>query len=358
MELAIPTTIGDVTPAWLTSALAEAGIGGMVESVESEQIGEGVGFIGQLHRLTIGYSERPANAPASLIAKMPTDEPGGRMMGGLLRLYETESGFYRHLAADCPVPSARCYYNGADVDAGSYCLLLEDLGELEPGDQLRPRTIDETVEMLTMMARIHATWSDGRADRHSWLRRIDDASSLVLLSMFDDAYPVTMELHGHVIPEYMHDWGPRFKEIAPQWVTEFAAQPSTIVHGDFRTDNFMFGGEGPQVLLDWQVSSRAPGAYDVYYFLAMCPDADECSANLDALLDHYLDVLAAEGATAPTRDELLDQMRGVGLFLTTLGVVTFSQIDPTNERGSELFLSMWRRGIKLAETIDLTPKLP
>lgn len=360
MGVAVPTDAEQLTPAWLSAALAEGGLGEVtVSSVTAERIAEGVGFIGQLHRLRLEYSSAPEDAPTSLIAKMPTNDPGGRMMGNMLRLYEKESGFYRHLVDDCPMGVARCFYNGAEPDDGLYCLLLEDLGHLEAGDQLRPRTLDETTEMLTIMGTIHGTWSDGRGDHHDWLPAIDDASSMVMLGMFEDAYPVTMERYGHIIPEYMHDWGPRFAPVAADWVADFARQPSTIIHGDFRTDNFLFTTDGTAtVLLDWQLTSRAPGAYDVYYFLAMCPDADEASANLDALLDHYLDAFASAGGTPPDRDTLLDQMRGVGMWLTTLGIVTMSQLDPANTRGEELFLSMWRRGLTLAETIDLSPKVP
>lgn len=355
----VPETIGEITPAWLSGALAEGGLSGAtVSEVEATRIGEGVGFMGALHRLTISYDAAPEGAPSSLIAKMPTDDPGGRTMGSMLRLYEKESGFYRHLAADCPAPVARCAYNGVDADAQRWCLLLEDLADHTPGDQLRCLDLDETIERIDLMARIHAAWSDGRADRHTWLPRLDDPSSAGMVAMFPDAYPITMDRYGHVIPDSMKDWGPRFAPTAMEWVTDFATQPGTIVHGDFRTDNFMIGPDGTSVLVDWQLASRCPGAYDLYYFLAMCPDPDLRDAALDDLIDRYLDQLAANGATPPDRDTLVHQMRGLGLWFSVLGIVTFSMVDPANERGTELFLSMWARGIQLAERIDLEPALP
>ena len=359
MSVEIPVEITDITPAWLSAALQEGGMRGVeVENVTSQRIAEGVGFIGQIHRLSIDYADTGDGAPATVIAKMPTGDPGGRMVGAMMRLYEKESGFYRHLADECPAGTATCYYNGADIDAGNYCLLLEDLSGFEPGDQLTPRNLDQAQEMLAQLARIHGSWAGDRGAAHSWLPSIDDASSLVMLGMFDDAYPVTMERYAHVIPSYMHDWGPKFAKVAPQWLADFAGQPSTIVHGDYRTDNFMFGDNGTSRLLDWQVMSRSPGAYDVYYFLGLSCDPQMVADNLDPLLELYREEHAATGTPAPDVETLLQQMRGVGLWLTTLGTVSFSQLDPANERGEALFLSMWERGISLAERIDLSPLVP
>ena len=48
-----------------------------------------------------------------------------------------------------------------------------------------------------------------------------------------------------------------------------AGRPQTLVHGDFRADNLFFGGpDGGQGLaaIDWQVSSRGGGAFDLAYF--------------------------------------------------------------------------------------------
>ena len=64
MPVPIPTTPEDLTAEWLGTALAEGGLPGCeVGAVTTERIGEGVGFIGQLHRLTIEYASAPEGAP-------------------------------------------------------------------------------------------------------------------------------------------------------------------------------------------------------------------------------------------------------------------------------------------------------
>ena len=359
MSVPVPVEQDHLTPDWVSGALAASGLdGAAVSEVAATRIGEGVGFMGQLHHLELSYSDRPEGAPDSLIAKMPTTDPGGRMMGTMLRLYEKESGFYRELVEDCPLRVPRCYFNGAEPDAGNWCLLMEDLSGLTPGDQLRPRNRDEVLAELEMLGRLHATWSDGRNAAHEWLPTIADPSTAGMMAMFDEAYPVTMERYADVIPEHMHDWGPRWAPGGMDWVADFAAQPSTIIHGDYRTDNFMFADDGSITVLDWQLASRAPGAYDLQYYLAISADPDVVTADVEGLVEHYRSSMIAAGGTPPSTADLLDQMRGVAMWMTCLGIVTFSQIDPANERGEELFLTMWRRGLQVAEAIDLGSIVP
>ena len=354
-DIGVPVEVDDLSPEWLSAALGD---GVVVSGVESTRIGEGVGFIGQIHRLALTYDERPDGAPDTVIAKMPTSDPGGRMIGTMLRLYEKESGFYQHLVDDCPLTVPHCFHNSADPEAGDWCLLLEDLGHLEAGDQLTLRTHDEMLTEIEMLGRLHAAWSDGRADAHQWLPDLADPSSAGMMAMFDDAYPVTMERYGHVIPEHMHDWGPRWAPGAMDWVADFAASPGTIIHGDYRTDNFMFGADGAATVLDWQLATRCPGAYDLHYYLSLSADPDIVDDHFDSLIEHYRTSMIAAGGTPPETEALLDQMRGVGMWMTCLGIVNFSQIDPTNERGEELFLSMWKRGLQVAERIDLGRVVP
>lgn len=357
--IGVPVEVGDLTPEWVSAALTAGGLDeAVVTGVASSRIGEGVGFIGQIHRLELTYAHQPDGAPDAVIAKMPTTDPGGRMIGTMLRLYEKESGFYRHLADDCPLTVPRCFHNGAEPDAGNWCLLLEDLGGLDPGDQLTTRTHDQALVEIEMLGRLHATWSDGRADAHQWLPDMADPSSAGMMAMFDDAYPVTMERYSHVIPQHMHDWGPRWAPGAMDWVNDFVAQPGTIIHGDYRTDNFMFDAGGAVTVLDWQLATRCPGAYDLLYYLAMSADPDVVDQHFDALVEHYRRAMATAGGTPPDTATLVAQMQGVLMWLTCLGIVNFSQIDPANERGEALFLSMWQRGIRLAERIDLGDIVP
>ena len=134
----LPVSPEQLTPAWLTAALRESGTlpEGEVAAVEQAVIGTGVGFIGIVTRLTLTYSGAPADAPRTLIAKLPSSDPGSRMVGVAFGLYEREVRFYETLANTCGVPAPKPFYAAYDATAGQAVLLLEDLQGGTFGDQV------------------------------------------------------------------------------------------------------------------------------------------------------------------------------------------------------------------------------
>src|SRR5213076_3051859 len=116
--LPLPTSIGTVTPGWLTAALRAGGLDGVtVTAVNSTAIGEGVGFIGQVARLDLDYSGASQTAPPSLVAKLRSTDPGSRMIGVAFGLYEREVRFYKELAEQAGLPVPRCYFAAYDATA-------------------------------------------------------------------------------------------------------------------------------------------------------------------------------------------------------------------------------------------------
>src|SRR5262249_12652812 len=132
---AFPTTIDALTPSWLTIALREqAGLGdASVTAVRTEPIGQGVGILCQLARLHLTYDRAAADAPATVIAKIPTLEPQTRQMVALFQFYEREVHFYRELASRVSLPGPRCYYAAHDPAGNDFVLLIEDLGDARIG---------------------------------------------------------------------------------------------------------------------------------------------------------------------------------------------------------------------------------
>ena len=52
----------------------------------------------------------------------------------------------------------------------------------------------------------------------------------------------------------------------PTMMMHIASAPCTILHGDYRLDNLFFGdvpGGAPVAAVDWQISSKGRGPYDV-----------------------------------------------------------------------------------------------
>jgi hypothetical protein len=127
--MSVPADADEITREWLTAALHGAGAQDQarVTSIQSAPIGQ-FGFTGQIRRLHISYDKPEPGAPRSLVAKFSATQPEARAAVHSMGFYEREIGFYRELAADCPVRTPRCYFGEVEMGSGASLLLLEDLG--------------------------------------------------------------------------------------------------------------------------------------------------------------------------------------------------------------------------------------
>src|SRR5204863_6943710 len=144
---------------WVQEALNEGGqLSGqvIVADVTMARIGEDTGFLGHLARLTIGYDGAGPEGPATVVAKMPTTDPGGRAVGGMLNVWQRESRFFAELAPRCGTLVPGCWYNGADPAADRWALLLEDRGGGPPADQVRGADRSQAEAAVRALARLQA----------------------------------------------------------------------------------------------------------------------------------------------------------------------------------------------------------
>ena len=111
MSLALPASVEEITPEWLTAALLSTGSAtGTVTSLESTPIGVGVGVVGALFRLTPPWD---GGGPATVIAKTPSS-PSARFVAEMLTMYRRASRFYEGSSAGPPVAHAWGTYSKLD----------------------------------------------------------------------------------------------------------------------------------------------------------------------------------------------------------------------------------------------------
>ena len=68
-----PSTIEEVSSEWLTQMLQNSGAlsEGQITSFDSELIGQGVGILGLLYRVTLNYSTISSNSPKTVVVSFP-----------------------------------------------------------------------------------------------------------------------------------------------------------------------------------------------------------------------------------------------------------------------------------------------
>src|SRR3990170_8539719 len=364
--LQIPTSPHELTPEWLTHALRQTGAitGAKVTSFDMKTgIQEGTGFMGELARIRPKYDRPEERAPQSLIAKLPAAAPENREVAEFFRFYEREVRFYEQIADTVELRTPRCYYSAFEPETGDYVLLLEDLAPAKVGDQLAGCTVEQAELCIRELAKFHAAWWDNpKLDQLDWMPSIDDDWYVEsVIDSYSQSWDPFIENLGYLLSPELRDVALRYGKTIRTMMNQFAVRPRTIVHGDYRLDNLFFatpeGGE-PFAVIDWQISSRARGVFDVAYFTAgTLPPAQRKAKERD-LLRMYHDMLFERGVRGYDFDQCWEDYRLSVLFLLNYSVIAGGSLDMTNERGVELFTTILKRTLAAITDLNAGDLLP
>jgi len=351
VTVAAPATIADspdaLTPEWLTAALASSGTLQGASVVDASSSPLGTGQMSDSLRVTLAY-DRPTDAPATLVAKLPSTDAGTRASALSLRNYEKEVRFYRSLAPGLDVRVPRLHYADIAATPDRFVLLLEDLAPAEQGDQLAGCDVAVAEAAVAELVGLHAPrWADASLGSFDWLddtTRSEGAGPLLALlwSGFCDRYAdrLTAEIHTAGTQLFDHIDG----LLTPRG-------PRTLVHGDYRLDNLLIDPAGEQVtVVDWQTTALGSAPYDVAYFIGAGLTADDRRAHEERLARDYHARLVDAGVAAYSWDDCWDAYRR-GSFTGLLMAVGASMIVERTERGDDMFLTM--AGRHAAQILDL-----
>jgi aminoglycoside/choline kinase family phosphotransferase len=347
--LAIPTTFEALTPEWVTGALRASGVIGdaAVTEAQAEPVGQGVGLLCQLARITLTYDRPMAGAPTSVVAKFPTADPQTRGMVSLFRFYEREVRFYEQIADGLELATPRRYYSAYDPAGGDFILLLEDLTARRLGDQLAGCSLEDARLAIGELAKLHAAWwQSPRLEGLAWMPAADDVVNKTGLTVFPQAWSLFLQRFGEKLPPPMVPIGERLSVRAPEILDRFAGRPATVCHGDYRLDNLFFGNGGdapPLTVIDWQIAIRSAGTYDVGYMTSQSLDPDLRRKHEMDVLRMYHQALIERGVQGYSFDQCLEDYRWTLLFCFAYPVIGGTMGDLSNERGVALATAMMER---------------
>jgi hypothetical protein len=350
-EVKFPASLDEVTPEWLTQVLRDAGAlhEAAVTSFEIERVGVGVGFLGQLGRITPRYDREQEPAPAYLIAKFPTDDEGGRELAAMYGFYKAEVNFYREIAADVTTRTPHCYYSAIAADGRTFALITEDLSLTgRVGDQVAGCTLEHARMAVQELARFHATWwNHPRLAAMAWLPVGTELARISWEQAYPAGWQTAVERYRRFLTPQLLDAVPRLNERMIAMLPEFEGKDQTVMHGDYRLDNLFFGKEGcgyDVAVIDWQILNRGWATYDLAYFIGLnLPIADR-RAHERELVREYVDALTA---TNPAISYAWDDcwhdyaLSMVAYMCNMVGNV--ASLDMANERGVQLFDDIFER---------------
>ncbi|HSR86778.1 MAG TPA: phosphotransferase [Streptosporangiaceae bacterium] len=336
----------DLTVEFLSRALASHLGGASVDEVDSERVG--TGQVSDTYRLRMTYAGDGESLPATLIAKVPAADQTSRGAARAFRTYEIEASFYAQIAPGLPVALPECFYAAYDPEPDEYVVLLTDLAPAQPGDQLTGLSADQAAAAIGELAVLHAAgWDSSELAALPWLNRSSPEASALMTAVVTELFPGFRDRYaGRLEPGTLgliEDFVPR----ADRYLAD-RNEPRTIVHGDFRADNLLFGGERP-IVLDWQTASFGSATSDLSYFLGSSLPVPVRQEHEQALVRLYHSILASRGVPLTFADCWDGYRRNAfaGLVMDIIAAMVVQQ----TARGDDMFAAMASRHARHA--IDL-----
>lgn len=348
-----------IDPAWLNHMLAIHGIEAAVTGCACSAIG--TGQIADTYRITLEYGpSAPAAAPRTLIGKFPAADAGSRETAKLFGIYQAEAMFYRQLAASAGMRVPRPWAVAFDDDTHAFVILLEDLGGLRPGDQMRGCTLEEARQVTLEAARLHGShWNDPALLAAEWIKRPEDAWGFYTAEMIQSLWPRFVERFGARVAPDVFTVAERFARGYAAWNAP-RNRPRAITHNDLRPDNLLFAtqpGQPPVVVVDWQTMTFHTAAIDLAYFLGGALPRDVRRVHEPDLLRLYHDELLACGVRDYDFEEFMTDYRHMSFTGAAMALGSSTLVKQT-ERGDAMFIAMLSGALHHAMDLGAVDLLP
>jgi len=358
--MSLPTSETELTPEWLTQTLKASGAleRGRVRSARPQRIAEGVGLMARLFRVELEYADAEDDAPSSLIAKIPIDVPQNLAVAGFYRFYDRECDFYQHFAERSPLRVPEAYGIVRD-DEGNFVLLLEDLGKGRLGDQVQGNRAQDAVAAIEALGAHHAAFWGKAQD----LPNLVNYDAPEFAAALEQSYGAAVNPTVDAFPEH---FSPAMRELTLAVAHKTTAllraendRPRTLSHGDFRSDNVFYDlPDAPLAIVDWQISGRGYGPFDIAYHLTQSVTPEVRRAIERPALEAYLGALRKGGVNDLSFADLWESYRHNALFGLVYPIIICGALDLNNPRGRALGDLVLSRSLSAIQDLDAAEKLP
>lgn len=272
--------------------------------------------------LEVDYAQE-MSLPDRLFVKLPPTDEMQRAFVTSSGMGKREAQFYESLSAEVPVRVPHCYFSAADDSGQEYIMLLEHLedGGCTFQNARSHYSLNYVRRVLAEFARLHAAyWESPRFETDlSWV------GPLLQHEIATQLVERALELHADTMPDVFRQMGELYLAEADAIHRLWQRGASTLIHGDAHDANLFMDGQRPG-FLDWAILAKAPGMRDVGYFLAGTLSPEDRPQGRE-LLTYYREQLQANGAPAPSLDELWQQYQWHAAYVWVGAAVTLAMGD-------------------------------
>ncbi|OBF00352.1 phosphotransferase [Mycobacterium sp. 852002-10029_SCH5224772] len=316
LSLSVPTTWDDITPKWMSAALAADHPGVEVDTVTVEVRDDGTN-----RRARLGVTYRNGSGPASVFVKAadPDHKELIRMTSGMFhepRLFTC--------GVDLPLEHPHVYTALIDEAAYDFVLVMEDLTTrgADPRDATRPLTVAQAATGVRGLARMHGRYWGERVLAEpalGWLEPFLPWDGMEMAPL-----PAALENLGADAPAQVTSLtiDTLIESIWKPYIRTLTASPQTLLHGDPHIGNTYLLPSDEVGFLDWQVARRGNWSLDLGYFLQGALTVEDRRRSERDLLEEYRGALGLPKAELPSADEVWLRYRasvahGLTLWLCT-----------------------------------------
>ncbi len=325
----VPRRWSELTPAWVSAALARRFPGARVYDVRVGDVEHGTNTRARVALSLTG------EGPSSVFVKGP-GRPTHRLALLALGALETEARL-ADAGASFPLEHPAFYAGGVDRWRAACVVVTEDVVESggRPQDATTPLSVDAVRSGLEGLAALHAAfWErpvpEGIGPLSEW--RLGPVLGAVSVASLERGLRRAGRVEGEPLrlPR-----GIGARELARQFrrsAAIAASGPRAVLHGDPHPGNTYLTAGGVTGFFDWQLARLGHWSHDVGYFLAGSLDVDDRRRHERDLLASYLESLARAGGHRPSFGDAWERYRGTPAFglatwLHTLSFGTFQRVD-------------------------------
>lgn len=315
-ELTLPHGWDDITPDWMSAALARHHPGAVVEDVTVALRDDGTN---RRARLALTYSA--GSGPSTVFAKAV--DPGHADLVALTSgLYHEPRLFTSDI--ELPLDHPTVYTALIDEDRKDFVMIMEDVVArgADPRDSTRPMTVEQVANGVRGLARMHSRFWGDRLDAHPTLGWLEPF--VAFEGMQYAPLHIAYERLGDSVPAEVTAMSGTevFVDIWARYIGTLLTSPQTLLHGDPHIGNTYVLPDDDVGFLDWQMARRGNWSLDLGYFLQGALTIEDRRGAERDLLEEYRTALDLPNAEMPSPEDVLLRYRasvahGLAIWLAT-----------------------------------------
>jgi len=242
---------------------------------------------------------------------------------------DPEAEFYRRVAPSLGTPPlARCLAV-EEGEARGRAIVLEDIRATHDHRPWPlPPTHEHAILAADALAHVHARWWEHEELGRSVGQGHTRESLTAMMQGFAADLPSFLDALGDALPRASRRVYERvFASSLSPWLRLTDARALTVTHGDAHSWNFLFprNGQGPAVLIDWQLWHLDVGARDLAFLIALHWYPERRHELEEATLRRYHESLTAAGVQGYSWDDLMLDYRRCAIRNLTFPLILWKR---------------------------------